>query len=85
MLGRSSPVNQQRAGGRRRAGNYYANPAAQQLLAQSSRKLFKCRYPNVELFSLNIDLMRESLAAGQGFTIIVSAIAAMIVARILLS
>ena len=48
---------------------HYANPAAQQLLAQSSRKL--CGTPLPELvgyFSLNIELMRESLTAGQGFT-----------------
>lgn len=40
---------------------HYANPAAQQLLAQSSRKLFGT--PLSELlsyFSLNIGLMRES-------------------------
>lgn len=48
---------------------HYANPAAQQLLAQSSRKLFGRPLPELlSYFSLNIDLMRESLAAGQGFT-----------------
>jgi len=48
---------------------HYANPAAQQLLAQSSRKLFGTPLPElVGYFSLNIDLMRESLHAGQGFT-----------------
>ncbi|MGC6389439.1 nitrogen regulation protein NR(II) [Ewingella sp. S1.OA.A_B6] len=48
---------------------HYANPAAQQLLAQSSRKLFGTPLPElVGYFSLNIDLMRESLQAGQGFT-----------------
>ncbi|EHC79842.1 Nitrogen regulation protein NR2 [Salmonella enterica subsp. enterica serovar Senftenberg str. A4-543] len=48
---------------------HYANPAAQQLLAQSSRKLFGTPLPELlSYFSLNIDLMRESLAAGQGFT-----------------
>ncbi|MFO6299943.1 nitrogen regulation protein NR(II) [Rahnella selenatireducens] len=48
---------------------HYANPAAQQLLAQSSRKLFGTPLPElVGYFSLNIDLMRESLTAGQGFT-----------------
>lgn len=48
---------------------HYANPAAQQLLAQSSRKLFGT--PLSELlsyFSLNIGLMRESTEAGEGFT-----------------
>ncbi len=48
---------------------HYANPAAQQLLAQSSRKLFGTPLPElVGYFSLNIDLMRENLHAGQGFT-----------------
>ncbi|TCV93556.1 nitrogen regulation protein NR(II) [Biostraticola tofi] len=48
---------------------HYANPAAQQLLAQSSRKLFGTPLPELlGYFSLNIDLMRESLIAGQGFT-----------------
>lgn len=48
---------------------HYANPAAQQLLAQSSRKLFGTPLPELlGYFSLNIDLMRESLNAGQGFT-----------------
>jgi len=48
---------------------HYANPAAQQLLAQSSRKLFGTPLPElVGYFSLNIELMRESLTAGQGFT-----------------
>ncbi|CAM3762768.1 nitrogen regulation protein NR(II) [Rahnella bruchi] len=48
---------------------HYANPAAQQLLAQSSRKLFGTPLPElVGYFSLNIGLMRESLTAGQGFT-----------------
>ncbi len=48
---------------------HYANPAAQRLLAQSSRKLFGTPLPELlSYFSLNIDLMRESLAAGQGFT-----------------
>jgi len=48
---------------------HYANPAAQQLLAQSSRKLFGTPLPElVGDFSLNIELMRESLTAGQGFT-----------------
>ncbi len=48
---------------------HHANPAAQQLLAQSSRKLFGTPLPElVGYFSLNIELMRESLTAGQGFT-----------------
>ncbi|MDR3432788.1 MAG: nitrogen regulation protein NR(II) [Rouxiella aceris] len=48
---------------------HYANPAAQQLLAQSSRKLFGTPLPElVGYFSLNIALMRESVEAGQGFT-----------------
>lgn len=48
---------------------HYANPAAQRLLAQSSRKLFGTPLPELlSYFSLNIGLMQESLAAGQGFT-----------------
>ena len=48
---------------------HYANPAAQQLLAQSARKLFGTPLPELlSYFSLNIGLMRESLEAGQGFT-----------------
>ncbi len=48
---------------------HYANPAAQQLLAQSSRKLFGTPLPDlVGYFSLNIELMRENIEAGQGFT-----------------
>lgn len=48
---------------------HYANPAAQQLLAQSSRKLFGTPLPELlSYFSLNIELMQESLEAGQGFT-----------------
>ncbi len=48
---------------------HYANPAAQQLLAQSSRKLFGTPLPELlSYFSLNIGLMQESLEAGQGFT-----------------
>ncbi len=48
---------------------HYANPAAQQLLAQSSRKLFGTPLPELlGYFSLNIDLMRESLNEGHGFT-----------------
>lgn len=48
---------------------HYANPAAQQLLAQSSRKLFGIPLPDLlNYFSLNIALMRESLRTGQSFT-----------------
>ncbi|MBJ7223309.1 MULTISPECIES: nitrogen regulation protein NR(II) [unclassified Brenneria] len=48
---------------------HYSNPAAQQLLAQSSRKLSGTPLPDLlGYFSLNIDLMRESLDSGQGFT-----------------
>lgn len=48
---------------------HYANPAAQQLLAQSSRKLAGTPLPDLlGYFSLNIPLMRESLNGGQGFT-----------------
>ena len=48
---------------------HYANPAAQQLLAQRTRKHFGTPLPElVGYFSLNIELMRESLTAGQGFT-----------------
>lgn len=48
---------------------HFANPAAQQLLAQSSRKLFGTPLPELlSYFSLNIGLMQESLQAGRGFT-----------------
>ncbi|VFS67841.1 Nitrogen regulation protein NR(II) [Kluyvera cryocrescens] len=48
---------------------HYANPAAQQLLAQSARKLFGTPLPELlSYFSLNIGLMQESLQTGQGFT-----------------
>ncbi len=48
---------------------HYANPAAQQLLAQSSRKLFGTPLPELlGYFSLNVELMRESLNEGHGFT-----------------
>ncbi|SFN58193.1 two-component system, NtrC family, nitrogen regulation sensor histidine kinase GlnL [Izhakiella capsodis] len=48
---------------------HYANPAAQQLLAQSSRKLFDTPLPELtDYLSLNIKVMLESLAAGLGFT-----------------
>lgn len=48
---------------------HYANPAAQQLLAQSARKPFGTPLPELlSYFSLNIGLMQESLQAGRGFT-----------------
>lgn len=48
---------------------HYANPAAQQLLAQSSRKLFGTPLPDLMgYFSLNLEVMHESLSVGQGFT-----------------
>ncbi|SEQ98246.1 two-component system, NtrC family, nitrogen regulation sensor histidine kinase GlnL [Rosenbergiella nectarea] len=48
---------------------HYANPAAQQLLAQSSRKLFGTPLPELTgYFSLNVEVMHESLSVGQGFT-----------------
>jgi hypothetical protein len=47
---------------------HYANPAAQQLLAQSSRKLFGTPPELLSYFSLNIGLMQEP-AAGQGLPI----------------
>ena len=48
---------------------HYANPAAQQLLVQSSRKLFGTPLPNlVNYLSLDIELMWSSLREGQGFT-----------------
>ncbi len=65
--GRSTPLINS-AGGRRRAGNPLRQPCraavARAKLTQPSGT------PQPELlsyFSLNIDLMRESLAAGQGF------------------
>lgn len=49
---------------------HFANPAAQQLLAQSSRKLFGTPLPELlSYFSLNIGLMQESLQAGEGLPI----------------
>ena len=48
---------------------HYANPAALQLLAQSSRKIFGTPLPELTgYFSLNIDVMQESLKSGLGFT-----------------
>ncbi|AKH90477.1 nitrogen regulation protein NR(II) [Edwardsiella tarda] len=47
----------------------YANPAAQQLLAQSPRKLFGTPLPDLlSYLSLDIDMMQASLRSGQGFT-----------------
>lgn len=47
----------------------YANLAAQQLLAQSPRKLLGTPLPDlVNYVSLNFDLMRSSLRSEQGFT-----------------
>lgn len=47
----------------------YANPAAQQLLAQRSRKLLGTPLPDLlSYFSLNIPLMHTTLQSGQGFT-----------------
>lgn len=47
---------------------HYANPAAQQMLAQSSRKLYGTPLPEfLSWFSLNLNLMLESLNDGQGF------------------
>lgn len=48
---------------------HYANPAARQLLAQSSRKVFGLPLPIlVEYCSLNLDLMQRNLLADEGFT-----------------
>jgi len=48
---------------------HYANPAAQQLLAQSSRKLFDTPLPDlVGYLSLDIEMMLGNMDAGQGFT-----------------
>lgn len=48
---------------------HYANPAAQQLLAHSSRKLPGTPLPAlIDYLSLDTEVMKESLAAGQGFT-----------------
>lgn len=48
---------------------HYANPAAQQLLAQSARKLFGRPLPElVSYFSLDTALMLANLDDGQGFT-----------------
>lgn len=47
----------------------YANMAAQQLLAQSTKKLYGAYFPDLlNYFSLDISLMSTALAQGQGFT-----------------
>ncbi len=47
---------------------HYANPAAQQLLAQSSRKLFGTPLPELlSYFSLNIELMARKSGGGARF------------------
>ncbi|MCX8580731.1 nitrogen regulation protein NR(II) [Gilliamella sp. B3482] len=47
----------------------YANTAAQQLLAQSSKKILESCLPDLlGYFSLNLDLMQNALDQNQGFT-----------------
>ncbi|WP_392563273.1 nitrogen regulation protein NR(II) [Orbus wheelerorum] len=47
----------------------YANLAAQQLLAQSTKKLYGTYFPDLlNYFSLDISLMNTALSQGQGFT-----------------
>ncbi|RKS85916.1 PAS/PAC sensor signal transduction histidine kinase [Orbus hercynius] len=47
----------------------YANMAAQQLLAQSTKKLYGAHFPSLlQYCSLDISLMNIALAQGQGFT-----------------
>lgn len=47
----------------------YANAAAQQLLAQSSKKLYGNYFPDLlNYFSLDIALMNAALSQGKGFT-----------------
>lgn len=47
----------------------YVNAAAQQLLAQSSKKLLDSYFPDLlSYFSLDIELMQTALAKNQGFT-----------------
>ncbi len=47
----------------------YVNTATQQLLAQSSKKLLGCYFPDLlSYFSLDIELMQSALAQNQGFT-----------------
>ena len=47
----------------------YANTAAQQLLAQSSKKLLESCFPDLlSYFSLDIELMLSALEKNQGFT-----------------
>lgn len=48
---------------------HYANPAAQQMLAQSTRKIYSTPLPELlNYFSLDIALMQGTLKQGQGFT-----------------
>ncbi len=70
MLGRSlTPLSTVFYWSMMTGGALMPTPAAQQLLAQSSRKLFGTPLPELlSYFSLNIGLMQESLQAGQGFT-----------------
>ena len=52
---------------------HYANPAAQQLLAQSSRKLFGTPLPELTgYFSLNIEVMRDIMCAAPSTTSVTS-------------
>ncbi|QIQ20305.1 nitrogen regulation protein NR(II) [Zophobihabitans entericus] len=47
----------------------YVNPAAQQLLSQSSRKLQGSYFPDIfSYLSLDVSLLQSTLAQGQGFT-----------------
>ncbi|WP_392561316.1 nitrogen regulation protein NR(II) [Orbus sturtevantii] len=47
----------------------YANLAAQQLLAQSTKKLYGSYFPDfLNYFSIDISLMNTALSQGQGFT-----------------
>ena len=49
---------------------HFANPAAQQLLAQSSRKLFGTPLPELlSYFSLNIGLCRRACRRARGLPI----------------
>ena len=48
---------------------FYANTAAQQLLAQSSKKLLESYFPDLlSYFSLDVELMLSALEKNQGFT-----------------
>lgn len=47
----------------------YANAAAQQMLAQSTKKLYGAYFPDLlNYFSLDVSLMKSALEQGQGFT-----------------